>query len=153
MPNSNVTMNELIEAFHFVDVSGFGENQAFIGKTTGRILFVSEDGDLDETAELGDAFDPDDYHEMPNKRDLDLGARLAMAFVAEQLPSALDRAHEIFSRKGAYGRFKQMLADAGVLETWYAYEEQATQAALRAWCEAVGLTVVETGQTSSGREG
>lgn len=38
---------------------------------------------------------------------------------------------EIFSRKGAYGKFKRLLDANEILDRWYVFEERATEAALR----------------------
>ena len=42
----------------------------------------------------------------------------------------------IFSRRGAYPKFKALLAGRHALDRWYAFEEKATNQALRDWCEA-----------------
>jgi hypothetical protein len=104
---------------------------------------VSEDVELDEAGELPDDPDPADYLPVPHKRDLHLGKRLALSFVAEHLPGSFDQAREIFSRKGAYSRFRQLLQRTGTLDKWYAFEQQATETALAEWCVEVGVTLID----------
>lgn len=57
----------------------------------------------------------------------------------EALPDDLGKAQEIFSRSGAYARFKDLLEHRGVLEDWYAYERKSQEQELRDWCEAEGM--------------
>jgi hypothetical protein len=138
-----IQLSELINAFEFVSVSDLDEHQAYICSKTGRIIFVSESVDLEENTEFPDDPDLADYQVVPHRRDLDLGKRLALSFVAQELPGSLNKAREIFSRKGAYGRFKQLLHTTGTLDKWYAFEERATEEALIEWCDEVGLTLID----------
>lgn len=143
-----IKLSELIEASEFVSVSDLDEHQAYICKRTGRIISVSEGMDLEEEVEFPDDPDLDAYHMVPHRRDLDLGRRVALSFVAEELPAALDKARNIFSRKGAYRRFRQLLQATGTLDKWYAFEERATVAALEQWCDEVGVTLIDNDRPS-----
>jgi hypothetical protein len=44
-----------------------------------------------------------------------------------------------FRKRGAYGRFKDLLERKGLLEAWYEYEAQAVEQALRTWSAENGL--------------
>ena len=44
----------------------------------------------------------------------------------------------MFSGRGAYGRFKDFLAARGLLEAWYAFEDERENEALRIWCDEHG---------------
>ena len=70
---------------------------------------------------------------MPHKQDLDLGNRLVFHFVEEHLPDSYESVRDIFRRKGAYSRFRDLLEQHGRVDDWYRYEERATEAALREW--------------------
>jgi hypothetical protein len=100
---------------------------------------------------MGDEDLPDDleesdrYIEIPHKNDLDLGSRLALRFASEQLPHELAAIEDFFRHRGAYARFKDLLSSTGHLDAWYAYEAEATQRALRDWCEANAIELDETG--------
>ena len=72
--------------------------------------------DLEKEIEFPGDLDVTDYQAVPHRRDLDLGRRVALAFVAEELPDSLNKARDIFSRKGAYSRFKQLLRETGTLD-------------------------------------
>ncbi len=138
-----VKLTDLVEAFEFVSVSEFDEHQAYICTRTGRIIFVSDGVDLEEGVELPDDPEVPEYYVVPHRRDLDLGRRLALAFVANEIPQSLNEARDMFCRKGAYSRFKRLLQAHAVLEKWYAFEGRATEEALKEWCDEVGLTLAE----------
>lgn len=75
------------------------------------------------------------YIAIPHKNDLELGKRLVLRFADEFLPDVLDEVYDIFRRRGAYGRFKNLLERRGMLSQWYEYEEKSQKEALRRWCE------------------
>ncbi|MGA8711624.1 MAG: hypothetical protein WB647_01230 [Roseiarcus sp.] len=78
---------------------------------------------------------------MPGPRALDLGSRLVMRFAEDVMSDHADEIAAIFSRKGAYGRFKDFLVRVGALNQWYEYEAAATEKALREWCAENGIEV------------
>ena len=81
--------------------------------------------------------------------DLDLAHALVFHFVDENAPDDHHAVRGYFSRRGAYARFKDLLERRGLLEGWYAYEQQACEAALREWAESEELAVVD-GQRAEG---
>src|SRR5262245_43006099 len=118
-----VSWDDVLLAFHFVNGSRFGENQAFLCKTSGRIYCHSDllDGldelpdDLeggkqaasDEIAKLpddnklpADIEDEDKYLAIPDKRELDLGKPLALDFASEFLPHDFADVRRMFSKRG-----------------------------------------------------
>jgi hypothetical protein len=134
-PCAPVAFDDLQSAYDFVDM-GRGESQAYLDPRTGRIFYVSdlvdtEDEDIPEDLDTSDIYIP-----IPDKRELGLGLVVVEAFVDSELPDDWKKVLEIFRRKGAYGRFKQLLQDRGALERWYAFEAAAAAEALRNWCEA-----------------
>ncbi|AMK26504.1 UPF0158 family protein (plasmid) [Sphingobium sp. SJ10-10] len=148
----SLLLSDLIEALEFVSASQDDEHHAYICRQSGRILFVSDNVEMDDAEELPENPEEGDYIIVPHRRDLDLGKRLALAFVAEELPEMRDKARDIFSRKGAYRRFKDLLEAKGALERWYAYEERAVEAAMCEWCDDVGLTWMrDTRSAATGR--
>jgi hypothetical protein len=50
--------------------------------------------------------------------------------------------HGFFHRRGAYARFKSLLAAEGRLEQWRRFEADATERALREWCAGQGIELV-----------
>jgi deoxyribodipyrimidine photolyase-like uncharacterized protein len=73
--------------------------------------------------------------EIPHKNDLDLGQQLVFEFVETHLPDKYHQVEHIFQRSGAYRQFKDLLESKGLLETWYEFENQREQEALKEWCE------------------
>jgi hypothetical protein len=121
------------EAFLFVSGAAPFERTAVVHRKTGETFYASLMSDYDELPE--DLDESDDYVGIPHKNDLDLGKPLVMDFVRSQCPEEVDRILTIFSRRGAYGRFKDLLEQNGLLDEWYVFEQQRTHQALLHWCE------------------
>ena len=49
--------------------------------------------------------------------------------------------HAIFSRKGAYSRYKDFLEDRGMLEQWYEFQSKKQEEAFREWCESSSIEI------------
>lgn len=132
-----VDYDRLEEALHWT--STYDDDQrAMVSRTSAEIFFAGiygVEGDL--PADVGnDAL----YVAVPHRHDLDLGRPLVRRFCGETLPPALaTQVDGLFKRAGAYGRFKELLQRHDQLEAWFAYEAEATERALRDWCQAVGL--------------
>lgn len=127
------SFGDIENAFLFVGSAPYGENEAYLDTETGRIFYRSDMGGIDEIAE--NEVDPDELTAIPHKNDLNLGKALVFEFVASDLPDEYDRVRDIFSRRGAYGRFKDLLDSKGLLETWYRFEDDREKEAIRYWCE------------------
>jgi hypothetical protein len=124
---------DIEDAFLFVSSGPYGENEAYLNVETGEILYRSDMGDIDEIGE-NDA-DWEQMIEIPHKNYLDLGQNLVFEFIASTLPDEYDRVRDIFRRRGAYGRFRELLDSKGLLEAWYSFENDRVKQALRLWCE------------------
>lgn len=126
-------------AFMFVSGAPESSNSAILSRETGEIFYVSDMGDSDELPD--DVDDSDKYIEIPHKNDLDLGRELVFDFASEHMPDDYNQIRDIFSRKGAYARYKRFLENRGLLDTWYQYEDERQKAALRQWCEDNGINI------------
>jgi Uncharacterised protein family (UPF0158) len=115
------------------------ENAAYLDRETGEVYYVSASGDSDELP--GNVEEDDKYVSIPHKNDLDLGRELVFAFVAAEIPDEFESVKRIFSKKGAYARYKELLESKGRLEAWYGFEKQATEKAIRNWCEEEGIAL------------
>lgn len=128
-----ISFSDLRLAFEFVSFAGLGEHQAFLDRRSGEFHYHSElAGDVEEG--LPDDIDDERYIEIPHKHELDLGKALVQNFVRRFLPEDEDEVRQMFRRKGAYGRFKTLLERCGALERWHDFQNEAEEAALRAWC-------------------
>ena len=137
-----VKYEDLSSAFDFVSFGGPMEHQAYISLDTGTIYWVSESNPLGE--DIPDDLETSDrYIAVPHKNDLALGNRLALDFVATELPDQYARVHGFFQHRGAYGRFKELLAVHGCLEKWYAFEAESTARALKNWCSENEIEIAE----------
>jgi hypothetical protein len=143
-----VYFSELLDAFEWVSAAGPLENSAYVSRQTGRIFWDTDSGDLEEELPE-DVADGTLYACVPHKHDLDLGQRLVFRFVEQNAPDAYDQVRGYFSTRGAYARLKDLLERRGLLEAWYAYEEEACESALREWAESEGLHIDE-GQRAEG---
>ena len=130
---AGVRFGDIEDAFLFVGSAPYGTHSAYLNVETGQVFYQSEMADLDE---IGDEeTDWDHMIEIPHKNDLDLGQSLVFDFVGANLPYDYHRVRDIFGRRGAYGRFKELLAEKDLLEAWYQFEHEREQEALRSWCE------------------
>ncbi|MER9606481.1 hypothetical protein [Mesorhizobium sp. M0243] len=100
-----VSFKDILLAFEFVSSGGTGEHQAFLCKQSGTLYWHSEfTGDLDELPD--DIDDSDKYAQIPDKKELDLGKPLVLDLARQFLPDNVGDVQEIFSKRGAYARFK-----------------------------------------------
>ena len=134
-----MTYETIEEAFFFVSGGPPYECTAVVNCVTGESFYASEMAGYDEIHE--DAEGNDDYLWIPHKNDLDLGKPLVMDFILHRCPDLYDQITTIFRRKGAYGRFKDLLERKGLLQEWYAFEEEKTRERLLRWCEENGVVL------------
>jgi len=128
-----VKFEDIEGAFDFVSFGPYGDHSALLDKSTGKIYWHSETGDLDEIPE--EMWELDDAIEIPHKKDLGLGNQLVFDFVRSHSPDDYGHVREIFSRRGAYARYKDFLESKDLLQEWYDYEQAAQENALREWCK------------------
>ena len=140
-----VKYTDLSLAFDFVSFGAPMEHHAYVSLDTGRIYWLSEADAIDEEELPADLETSDRHFEVPHKNDLGLGRQLALRFVEEHLPYRYPAAESIFRHRGAYARFKQLLAGDGYLEKWYAFENEATERALQEWCDVNRIHLDGTG--------
>jgi len=135
-----VSLKDIRDAFEFVTAASGGEHQAFLCKQSGKLYCHSElCDDLDILPD--DIDDSEKFLPIPDKRELDLGKPLALDFARQFLPGDFDDVRQIFSRRGAYARFKNLLDRRGMLDQWYAFEAEAEESALKMWCELNSIEV------------
>ena len=128
----NVPFVDIESAFFYVSMDQKHINRALLCKQTGETYFISELGDSDELPE--DIDDPEKYIAIPHKSDLHLGKDLVIEFASSFLPQDVNKVEEIFSRRGAYARFKDLLQNRGMLNDWYEFENERVKKALKEWC-------------------
>lgn len=128
-----VDFNDLVEGYEWVSAADPSENEAYISRVTGKIHWSSSIVDVEEA--LPDDIDDESiYVQIPHTYDLDLGKRLVMRFVEEQLPESHGTVAAYFRQRGAYSHFKSLLEQKQKLQDWYDYRNAAVETALREWC-------------------
>lgn len=143
-----VKYDDLSAAFDFVSFGAPMEHQAYISTDTGAIYWISELNPLEE--EVPDDLETSDrYIAIPHKNDLDLGSELALRFAAEERPDLYTRVEGFFQHRGAYVRFKELLAAEGCLDKWYAFEAACTERALKNWCAENDIEIIRNDEEPS----
>lgn len=138
--SGTVKLGDLEDAMDYVSSGELLDCEAYLCLATGEILY-SDDEDADWAEPLPEDIDDlKKYIPIPRKNDLDLGRTLVMRFVTQVLPEDQGGVEVFFGRKGAYGRFKGLLEDRGVLDRWYEFEANSRKEALREWCAENGIT-------------
>jgi len=135
-----IKFSEIKDAFFFVSMGEMYMNSAILCLKTGQVFYVSDFGDSDELPEDIDD-DLDKYIEIPHKNELNLGKFLVLEFSAMHLPDDLEKVNSFFYKKGAYAKFKNLLEAQGLLDKWYAFEEEEQNKALMEWCKDNGINI------------
>jgi hypothetical protein len=139
MPVS-VNWNDLLNTFEFVSTGRPYEHEAVLCRKTGKFFWQT---DIEEDIEAwpDDAEDEEKYLSIPHKKELDLGKPLVLEFARQFLPGDFAEVRRMFDKRGAYARFKDLLQRKKALDRWYDFENKATEAVLREWCEINGITI------------
>ena len=127
-------MDEIVNAYIYNEGAPYGEPTALICVAALKIIFCNDtfDGYVDEKDV---EHSTDECIPLPHKNELDLGKRLVFNFIREMFPGDANSVERMFSRRGAYRRFRSFLEERDILDLWYDYENSAQEAALRSWCE------------------
>jgi hypothetical protein len=140
-----VSIADITSAFEFANTSGsIGEFVSFVCKRTGKVYYRTDFSDDEEmNDELPDDIDDEEkYVALPDKRELGLGKPMVLDFAREFLPDDFDDVRYFFSKRGAYPKFKALLARRGAIDRWHAFEAKATEQALRDWCALHEIEIV-----------
>ena len=132
-----IKFQDIEEAYDFVSSGPYGDHSALLDKSTGHIYWSSESGDLDEIPE--DLWESDNTIEIPHKRDLGCGNQLVFDFISSHSPDDYPTVREIFCKRGAYSRYKDLLESKELLQKWYDFEQKAQQDTLHEWCKENGI--------------
>jgi hypothetical protein len=138
-----VRFDDILTAFEFVDSDG--SHDAFVCRRTGKVYWHFDLAELDELEDElpEDVEDDPNYVAIPRKQSLGLGKALALEFADEFLPKDFDEVRNMFGRRGAWRNFRALLIKRGILERWYDFESRATDRALREWCDANGIELID----------
>lgn len=110
--------------------------EAFVRTDADGIVYVPNSmfADTEEINAAYDAMKEGSWIAFPDASALRLGHRMALRFAREFLSEEqCERVVAIFSRRGAFRRFKDFLDECGKLQDWYGYEELTVLEALKQW--------------------
>lgn len=138
---TQASIADIVDGYEFADFDGnIGQHRAYVHRELGTVHCVAEGLDLEDDGPMD--LDSALYLELPDRHALDLGARLAVDFAHEHLaPEDAHRVADFFHRRGAYTRFKELLARRNQLQRWYDHERQAKEQRLRQWCADNGIAL------------
>lgn len=128
-----IKFSDIEHAFFYVSSAPMTANTAILCKETGEIFYASDYDDENQIPE--EIYFREDCIEIPHRNDLDLGRNLVSEFVEQYMPEDFERVREILRRKGAYGKYKDLLEDRNILQKWYDFENARQTETLREWCE------------------
>ena len=136
-----VSLDELLSAQEWVSAGEAAtlDCEAYVSRATGKVHWCGEGVDEQPPEDIEDG---SLYIAVPHKGDFHLGRSLALRFVEERLPRERETVYEYFRKRGAYSRFKSLLAQVGELDAWQQYEQAAKETALREWCAENGFSLV-----------
>ena len=60
-----------------------------------------------------------------------------------QIPGLKNKVQGIFSRRGAYSRYKAFLGELELLDAWHRFEDERTKEALLEWCKDESIPIDE----------
>jgi hypothetical protein len=132
--------DDLHLAVEFVTGGGSYGAEAYIDLRSGAILYGGSGAE--EPLPKG-VHNTKRYLRVPTKKELDLGRDDALAFTEQHAPQLLERAEYIFNAAGAFDRFKHLMREHGLLDAWYAYQDQRLWEELEAWAELHDLHLSE----------
>jgi len=137
-----VKFKDLLDAFEVTGGGSAGELFAYLCIPSGEVFLHSEVSDQFDTLP-DDIDDEEKYVCLPDKRDLGLSKPLALDFARAFLPDDFEEVRQIFSKRGAYPRFHDLLIRRRARDRWHEFEAQAAERALRAWCKDNEIEVDE----------
>jgi len=126
-----VKLDDLELALNFNSSGPYFDNEIYIDTESGEVIYVS---DFIDEEPPSDIYENDKYIMLPTKQEFGLGKPLALEFAREKDRDLFNEVYSIFSSRGAYSRFKNLLEHKGLLEQWYNYEQEQIGKALMAWC-------------------
>ncbi len=141
-----IDFDKLLDGFEFANFDASPDSSAYVDMQTGHIYWVA--AEMEEFEAIPDDIETSDrYLMLPDKRDLELGRNLAFAFAEQALPGEYENVVDCFRKKGAYGRFKDLLDKHDALVQWHEFEAKQTEIALREWCRQNAIQLDDPSRT------
>jgi hypothetical protein len=137
----------------------FDEMKSFVNRDTGEVITVScdelrdadEETGEDEMDEMTDAEaeavnpawsiakNPGRYARLPSRHEVNAWETLREFCMMVEPPIQRGRLLAAIQGHGAFRRFKDLASEYGLLDEWYAFQEDALRDIAREWCEESGI--------------
>ena len=130
-----VKLQDIIDAMDMTD--RYSEN--FLDAKTGEIEYIN-DMVMGQTEkdEIYDRLDEHGFYRLPTSfdiRDYDI----MEDFIAGMPEGIRGRMYDAIQGRGAFRRFKDMINDMGIEQTWYDFQNDAYRRKAARWCEENGI--------------
>jgi hypothetical protein len=135
-----IKFSDIELAFDYVSSMPMTANTAVLCKNTGDFFYSSDYDSEDEIPE--DIYDREDCIVIPHKNEIDLGKNLVFEFVEKHLPDDFEHVRQMFRKRGAYARYKNLLENRDLLKKWYDFEHTRQTETIREWCKENGIIPV-----------
>lgn len=132
-----VKYSDIQQAYTIANAGKYDDRTALLDKSSGQFYVESESSN--DAVIADEVFTSDTMVPLPDKKGFDLGSPLVFRFIRETHPEGYDKVSEIFTRRGAYGRYKKWLIANNLLARWEDYLNAAETKALRGWCADNGI--------------
>lgn len=134
-------LQDIVDAISMI----FDEMKSFVDRETGKVITVSLDDlraaeevdeeDADEKC-LAIVIDPGRYAWLPRKDEVNDWEIMEEFCEAVESPKQRERLLRAIRGSGAFGHFKDLASDFGLLEEWYEFHEDALREIAEEWCDA-----------------
>lgn len=117
-----------------------------LNRRTGELVTVTgedaravEDGEEPEEPKAREARESGDYLELPGRFEID-EYRIMERFSRDMENDAIrDELLQAIGGRGAFRRFREVIHDRRITETWYAYRQEALERIAADWLEVNGI--------------
>lgn len=137
-----ISFNDIYDAYEQADFGHEYGVTAHLNVAKGKIVVVPSNMTAgDEEIEAAEKeLETGEWIPLPDKHDLHLGRQLVFRFAQEHLSTIdCERVERIFSHRGAYGNWKDSLAERDLLNRWHEFSDAAEIKALKDWL--VGMDI------------
>ena len=135
MSNMKVKLQGIIDAMDMTD--RYTEN--FLDAATGEIVYINDMVmGQKEKDEIYDRLDEHGFYRLPTSFDL-RDYDIMEDFIAGMPEGVQGRMYDAIQGRGAFRRFKDMVCEMGIEQTWYEFHDNVYKRKAASWCEENGI--------------
>lgn len=130
-----VKLSDIIDAIEMMDQY----SEYFLDQKTGEIEWINDmTMGQEEKEQIYDRLDEHGFYRLPTS--YDIREYDIMEDFIDGMPEAVQgRMYQAIQGKGAFRRFKDMVNDMGIEQTWYDFQNDAYKRKAIRWCEENGV--------------